>query len=507
MNNTFMENLKHTLNGEIAYTENGAAAYRTSGKELLDINFAVTSMRNESELQIKNRFAKAFYEDKLLAIKWLFFAGDVRGGLGERRLFRVGMQFLAENAPELALKILSLVPEYTRWDNYLCLLDTDLRKDVCEILNKQLDEDIANIRTGKGISLLAKWLPSPNASSAATKKYAKIIIKEFGLNERLYRRILSKLRAYLKVVETKMSAKQWSEIDYSSVPSRANLIYNAAFLRNDKERRIAYLENLKKGEVTINAGVLYPHDIVHRYVEQHYLSIGKINTTLEELWKALPNYVDDNSTTICVADGSGSMTSCVGNSRVSCLDVANALAIYFAERCSGEFKDKYITFSEHPQLVDFSKCNNLRDKINIALSHSEVANTNIKAVFALILKTAINTHMKQEDLPENILILSDMEFDMAQGYHHKINNTLFAEIAQEYQRCGYKLPRLVFWNICSRTNTVPVQENENGVALVSGFSPAIVKMVLSNSVDPWDCLLEQLNSERYAPVESALQNK
>lgn len=506
MNNTFMENLKHTLNGEIAYTENGAAAYRTSGKELLDINFAVTSMRNESELQIENRFAKAFYEDKLLAIKWLFFAGDVRGGLGERRLFRVGMRFLAENAPELALKILPLVPEYTRWDNYLCLLDTDLRSDVCEILGRQLDEDILNKRAGKNISLLAKWLPSPNTSSPQTKRYAKILIREFGLTEKQYRKFLSKLRAYLKVVETKMSAKKWSEIDYSSVPSRANLIYNAAFLRNDEERRIAYLENLKKGEVTINAGVLYPHDIVHKYVEQHYLSMGKINTTLEELWKALPNYVDDNSTTICVADGSGSMTSCVGNSRISCLDVANALAIYFAERCSGEFKDKYITFSERPKLVDFSKCNNLRDKINIALSHCEVANTNIEAVFTLILKTAVNAHMAPEDLPKNILILSDMEFDMAQDYRHKVNNTLFTDISQEYQRYGYKLPRLVFWNICSRTNTVPIQENENGVALVSGFSPAIVKMVLSNSVDPWNCLLEQLNGERYAPVEVALQD-
>lgn len=505
--NTFMDNLKHTLNNEGAYTENGAAAYRTSGKELLDINFAVTSMRNESEAQIEKRFAKAFYEDNLLAIKWLFFAGDVRGGLGERRLFRVGMRFIAKHNPEIALKILSLVPEYTRWDNYLCLLDTDLRNDVCEILGRQLDEDILNKRAGENISLLAKWLPSPNTSSPQTKRYAKILIREFGLTEKQYRKFLSELRAYLRVVETKMSAKQWSEIDYSSVPSRANLIYNAAFLRNDEERRRTYLESLQKGETTINAGVLYPHDIVHKYAGGYGYTQGKLDTTLEELWKVLPDYVKDNSTTICVADGSGSMTSCVGNSRVSCLDVANALAIYFAERCSGEFKDKYITFSEHPQLVDFSKCNNLRDKINIALSHSEVANTNIKAVFALILKTAINTHMKQEDLPENILILSDMEFDMAQGYHHKINNTLFAEIAQEYQRCGYKLPRLVFWNICSRTNTVPVQENENGVALVSGFSPAIVKMVLSNSVDPWDCLLEQLNSERYAPVESALQNK
>ena len=183
--------------------------------------------------------------------------------------------------------------------------------------------------------------------------------------------------------------------------------------------------------------------------------------------------------------------------------VANALAIYFAERSSGEFKDKYITFSNRPQLVDFSNAKNLREKIEIALRHNEVASTNIEAVFDLILRTAISNNMSQEDVPKNILILSDMEFNNAVS--GRPNQTLFDTIANKFAEHGYKMPRLVFWNILSRTGTIPVKENDLGVALVSGFSVNVAKMVMSGKTDPFECLLETLNSERYYPVEAALK--
>ena len=229
------------------------------------------------------------------------------------------------------------------------------------------------------------------------------------------------------------------------------------------------------------------------------------------MWKALPDYVKGNGNTICVADGSASMRSPIRGASVSALSVANAIAIYFAERSAGKFKNKYITFSEHPQLVDFSSCETLRDKIATALLHDECTNTNIEAVFDLILQTAINGYMKQSDMPKNILILSDMEFDSCvrtngRGYSYfSPDEKLFITFAKRYAEHGYQLPRLVFWNIMSRTGSIPVKENELGVALVSGFSPAVVNMVLSNCVDPYECLLEQLNSERYAPVEAAIK--
>ena len=507
-----MNSLKETLNEDfnVSVTENGAIGYRTTGKELLDANFKVTSMRAWSEKQIVDQFVKVFYENKLYAVKWLFYVRDAREGVGERRLFRACMKYLGTQHKDVAEAVIPLVAEYGRWDDLLCLLDTDLANVVLDVIKNQLDTDMQAMNANKPISLLAKWLPSCNASAKETRRLGKIIYKALGVTERQYRKMLSALRSYLKVVEVSMSKKEWGAIDYSAVPSRANLIYNGAFLRNDEERRRAYLASLQKGETKINAGVLFPHDIVHKYSNtsgwRRSLKSSD-DVTLEELWKALPDFVKGAGNTICVADGSGSMTTTIGGTGVTALDVANALAIYFAERSSGQFKDNYITFSSRPQLVDFSNAKSLREKIEIAYRHSEVADTNIEAVFDLILKTAVNKNMTQDELPKNILILSDMEFNQcARANSGRPNQRLFDVFAQKYAEHGYKLPRLVFWNICGRTGTIPVKENDLGVALVSGFSPAIVKMVLSNSTDPLECLLEQLNSERYNAVEEAVKN-
>lgn len=510
----FTEALKSTLDDAPSITENGAVGYKTTGKALLDLNFAVSSLRKASETDIENRFMKAFFEDRMAAMKWLFFARDIRGGMGERRLFRIIMKHMAEQYPEHIKPLICLVAEYGRYDDLWCLLDTDLKDEIIRYISDTLYEDIAGMRQQLPVSLLAKWLPSLNASSAATKRYAQIIRKELGLTERNYRKNISDLRSYIDVVERKMSAKKWSKIKYETVPSRANLIYNKAFLRNDKNRRLTYLDSVKKGEAKINAGTLFPHDIVARYCNGGYASVE--NDTLEELWKALPDTVKECGNTIVVADGSGSMNTPVDrHSKVTALDVANALAIYFAEHMSGEFKDKYITFSMNPQLVDLSHACNLKEKLNIAYRHSEVANTNIEAVFDLILKTAIRNKMTQEDIPRNILILSDMEFDSCasggSSYDYWAINrptkTLFDEIEKRFECHGYKMPRLVFWNIASRTGTIPVKQNDIGVALVSGFSPNIATMVMSGELDPYKCLMETLNSDRYQPVEDAIRKE
>ena len=504
----FMNAIRNELNNETKLTENGAVGYRTTGKKLLDLNFSVASLRGASEQTIINKFMDAYWEDPVVAIKWLFYTRDCREGLGERRLFRIVLKHLAQEKPEIIKAVFSFAPIYGRYDDLWCLLDTELKQGVIFVVKAQLSEDVPNMMNGKSVSLLGKWLPSENASSKETKRYATIIRKGLDMTSRNYRKMLSDLRKHIKVVECKMSAKQWNEIDYEAVPSRANLIYNNAFLRNDEERRRAYLGALEKGEAKINAGTLFPHDIVHKYMSGGYWSqsLKSYDAALEGMWKALPDTVKGNGNTLVVADGSGSMTCNVGgNTSVTALDVANALAIYFAERASGEFKDKYITFSSRPQLVDFSNAKNLRDKIGIALRHNEVADTNIEATFDLILQTAVNNHMAQEDMPKNILIISDMEFNSAVGWHRP-NETLFATIAKKYAAYGYKLPKLVFWNVNSRTGTIPVKENDLGVALVSGFSVNIVNMVMSNKLDPYECLLDVLNVERYQAIEDAVKS-
>ena len=511
----FMEKLKETLDEEfnVSITENGAIAYRTTGKALLDINFAISSLRRETVEQIERRYEKVFFENKLLAVLWLFFAGDVRGGVGERRLFRIGLNYLAEHEPQIAVKLLPLVAEYTRWDNLLPLLKTSLKDEVCALLKTQIDEDMARMNRGESISLCGKWLPSANASSTLTKFYAKTLIKAWQVTEKQYRKMLVALRSYSNVVEVRMSRGDWGTIDYQAVPSKANLLYSDAFLRNDEQRRKEYLKKLEQGEATINAGVLFPHDIVHKYMSSSgwNLSIKKKDVTLEQLWKNLPDYVNGAGDTICVSDGSGSMCTRIANTEVSAWEVATALAVYFAERSSGEYKDKYITFSENPQLVDLSQAETLRDKIGIAISHDEAERTNVEAVFKLILATAIKNNLSQNELPSNILILSDMEFDTcatSRNYGMGCSSgfkKLFTVIGEEYERYGYKLPRLIFWNICSRTGAIPLKENAHGVALVSGFSPAIMNMVLSGKLDPFECLLEQITSNRYLPVFNAIK--
>ena len=517
----FMSAVKKTLDNEynVSITENGAVGYRTTGKELLDLNFAIASLRKMSDAEVVKRFTKAFCEDKVLAMKWLFYARDARQGCGERRLFRVVLAELVKSNPEMIIPVINLIPEYGRYDDLWCLLDDEnAAKVIYKIVDDQLMSDWKNMTANKPISLLAKWMPSINASSAKTKEYGKKMCKALKMTEREYRKAMSKLRAYLDVVEVNMSSKNWSAIKYEAVPSRANLIYNSAFLRNDEARRREYLSQLEKGATKINASTLFPHDVVHKYMNGGMWNrrLNAKDTTIEALWKALPDTVKGCGNTIVVADGSGSMTNTVDNhSSVTALEVANALAIYFAEHSSGQFKNKYITFSDNPKFVDFSNCRSLHSKLQMALSHNEIANTNIEKVFDLILTAAINNRMNQEDLPKNILIISDMEFDScatcgnsSRGYgRSRPSQKLFDAIALKYKRAGYKMPRLVFWNVNSRTGTIPVKENELGVALVSGFSTNIAKMVMSGKTDPFECLLETLNSERYVPIEEALLNQ
>ena len=530
MNDKFASALDSTLKDEISITENGAVGYKTSGKKLLDMNFSVSSLRNMKETEIEKKFSDAFYENPLLAVKWMFMLRDVRGGMGERHSFRVCFSWLAKVRPDIVKKLIPLVAEYGRFDDLIFSgLEGDLWNDVIDYIDDTWTNDIENMKADKPVSLLAKWLPSINTSSAKTVAMARTIASALKLSEKQYRKTLAKLRAYLNVIEVKMSSKQWDEINYESVPSQANVKYRNAFLRNDETRRRAFLGALEKGEAKINAATNFPSDIVHAYrshISYNWYSSSKVSykkdVTLEEMWKALPDYTKglDTASTIVVADGSGSMGCTLNGTTVTAHDVADALAIYFAEKLNGIFKNKYITFSEKPQLVDFNNATSLVEKIAIAATHNECANTNIEATFDLLLNTAIRNNLKQEDIPANILIVSDMEFDQGTSWGGQTSywyggrrdnfdatrNSLFTSITKKWEKAGYKIPRLVFWNVCSRTGTIPVQNNSLGVALVSGFSPSIAKMVFSAKLDPYEVLVNALNEPRYDAVEAAVKD-
>lgn len=358
-------------------------------------------------------------------------------------------------------------------------------------------------------SLIFKWLKSENTSSPESRELATKTRKAFGMTSRDYRRALTDGRKYIDIVERKMSSNNWQAIDYEKVPSKANLIYKNAFLKHDHERRLAYLDALTTGEAKINSSASFPHDIVHKYSFTYRFSRNVLeeDTTLEEMWKALPDFVNGNGNTIVVADGSGSMMCNIDlKTSTTALEVANALAIYFAQHQDGPFKNKYITFSSRPQYVNVGYPT-LRENLVEAYKHSECSNTNIEAVFDMVLKTAVDNKLRQEEIP-NILIVSDMQFDGAvccNSSNWGIPKTLFETIADKYASYNYTLPKLIFWNLNTygRSKNAPVTQNENGVILVSGYSAAICKMVLSNKTDPYEAMVETLNSERYHAVEDA----
>lgn len=485
-----------------AITENGAKGIRTTGNALLDLNFAVSSARSWPDDEIRRKFAVAMAENPILAPIWLFFCRDCRGGLGERRFFRVAFRYLAENHPDCARKTMHLIPFYGRWDDLFVLLDTPLADECAGLLRRQMSLDLKGVTAKEPISLLGKWLPSINAHASRTRKQAVKVCVALGLTPKLYQQACSVLRGHLDVVERSMSANRWGQIGYAAVPSKANLIYSRAFMRHDPIRRKAFLSDLKEGKGKINASVLYPCDIVSRY-RNGSDGAYKVDDTLEAAWKALPDYGTGMNDVLVVSDGSGSMEARIGGTNVLAWDVAASLAIYYAERMTGSFHNTYITFSGTPQLVRFHDDSSLAERIQVAQSHSDWTNTDIAKTFRLILDTAWKNNLPQEEMPKTLLIISDMEFDGNIDF----DGRLFDGIRRDFEDHGYTLPRLVFWNVASRSNAIPLRENSLGVALVSGFSPSISDMILSQKLDPWEVLLDTLGKPRYRPVADALNGK
>lgn len=512
----FRDEMKRTLGDEFNYsvTENGALGYRTTQSALLDLNFQVASLRNMSDEEVANAFMKAYCENKILAVKWLFFLRDVRGGLGERKSFRTILMHLASTHPEVVVKVVPVIADYGRWDDVLILVNPELRLDksivktVVDLVKSTIQSDLIAMKHQNSCTLLAKWMPSAYSKCRDTRKASQFWSKQLypstkddNFRERIYLKMLSMLRQYLDVVERKMVAQEWDQISYEAVPSKANILYRNAFMRHDEDRRTAFLEAANSGEVKINSSVAFPHDIVHQYG----FLVHATDPALEALWKNLPDNVnDDGDNVLVVLDCSGSMIFHPFNgSKVTPLEVATALAIYFSERITGHFKDSFITFSARPNFVDLSNLSSLHDKLIKTYVENDCSNTDIEAVFNLILNTAVRAGMPQEEMPSTILILSDMEFDASR---HNFSARLFDSISEHYQARGYKLPRLVFWNLDSRTDTIPVKENEMGVALISGFSTNLAKMVMSNETDPYKLLVKTLESDRYRIIGELLQD-
>jgi hypothetical protein len=501
MEDTFSELLNKEFNWK--YTENGADAHKSTESDLLDLYATVGALRTRPA-DVIAMFASAFAEDALLATKLSFHARNIRGGLGERQVSRFMWRWLAKNYPEIMEKNLSYVPFFGRWDDMYAFIGTPVESDMWMLVGNQIQVDLANASRGKPVSLLAKWLKSVNASSKETCELGKYTANALGYSERDYRKVLSHLRYMLSnaVVERKMSANQWEEIDFEKVCSKAMSNSRKAFSKHDGERFGAYIEAVQKGTAVIHSGTLYPYDILEKMgLQSGYYSDGRgygshdlyqlssWDAVLEEQWKALPNYVEDGSNVLIVADTSGSMSG-----RPVCTSIG--LGVYFAERNKGQFHNQFMTFSSRPHFITL-KGATMKEKV-ACVDHDD-SNTNLEAVFDLLLKVAVQNRVSPEDMPSKIVVISDMEIDSVQNSYGRGGKKDFTtHLKEQYRAAGYELPTMIYWNVDSRANTFHATKDEHGVQLASGQSPSIFKNILNSvAYTPWDAMVETLNSETY----------
>ena len=515
--NTFMNGLKNAAN--FTYTENGAITHKTTKSDLLDMFAMGAAMRTRSDEDVILMFQKAYAENPVYALKCLFYIRDVRGGQGERRFFRTVMKHMARTETDAVRRNLKHIPEFGRWDDLYVFVGTPMEKDAMNFIREQLALDVQC----KTPSLLAKWLKSENTSSNESRRLGNITRQYLNMSHKQYRKTLSILRERINVLERLMSENRWDEIEFDKIPSRAGMIYKNAFARHDLERAKnenvqTYAEFAKDTTKKVNAKALYPYECVAeafkvmRYNGGWYgrnRNIAMDDTErlmVNKYWDNLADYFNGASFNgMAIIDTSGSMC---GPDASAPINVAISLGMYCAEKSKGPFANHFMTFSSNPTFVEIEGVD-FCDKV-IRMSGADWGgSTNVEAAFDLMLKTAIDNGCSQDEIPQNLIIISDMEFNSCVtsgpvsrdrwGYSRNVpGETLFETMSQKWARVGYKMPHLIFWNVQARQNNIPMIGN-GSVSYVSGFSPSIFETIMTGKTG-YDLMMEKLNTERYACI-------
>ena len=468
MENKELGALLKAMTTKDTFTENGMAAHSTSANFCVDMFGKIGSMRKESDGRVLDVFVKAFNESPLTAMRLLFWTRDVRGGAGERQIFKTILTYLANQHTEVLSNNLHLVTEYGRWDDLLVLFGTKLEDQALSLIGEALSQ---------GNGLCAKWMPRQGKAGTTRNELSNKIRKYLGLSPKEYRKLLV---SSSNTVEQLMCSGGWNAIDFSKLPSKAISDYMKAFSKRTPDAWVAYLESVKKGESKINAGAVYPYDVIK--------SLKQGNSDgADAQWNALPNYMEDsNEIVLPLVDVSGSMgTSAGGNPNVSCMDVAISLGLYISERNIGPFQDAFVTFSSQPKLEILK--GSLSDRYRQLSRSTWNMSTDIEKAMLEILNKAKASKVAQKDMPTMLMILSDMQFNSAcgggSGYYgnstNAWNSTALEMTTKMYEAAGYDVPKVVFWNLAGRNDNTPVQSNDTGTALVSGFSPSLLLSLLT----------------------------
>ncbi len=487
-------------------TMNGAMTHGATGSACLDLFAVAGGSRHKEAGELIRLFDKAYIEDPELAMKLLFYIRDVRGGLGERDMFRTLIRHVAKTWPASAQKNVALISEYGRFDDLMCLMGTSSQKEVLAVIRSQLaadEEALAareNGRKNAHISLLAKWLPSINTSSRRTRGQAKVLARALGLNEADYRRRLSRLRANIGLTERYLTARKAEKIRYDSVPAGAMLKYRTAFASHDAARFSDYLTNVLTDEQTIHTSSLYPYEIIRPFMGRNnwYKPDRKIKgkEVLEVLWNHQEGTVNSKNA-ISVIDTSGSMYWSRPGTPMPAL-ISQSLGLYYAERCTGTFHNMFITFESRPHLVEIQG-QTLKDKLRYIQCADWGGSTDLEAVFDLILRAAIADKTPRHEMPATLYIISDMEFNCAV---RDPDRTIYENAKARFKAEGYQLPAVVFHNVNSWQMQAPVHSRTRGAALVSGAGTNSFKYKFDGNITPMDHMLRVLNSPRYDAVHA-----
>ena len=471
---TFVEAVKN----QEARTTNGMKARKSTAHAVVDLFYNAGASRGKN---IVPAFTAALAENRELALRVAAWLRDARGGAGERQLFRDILVYLEKNDTEAAKALLAKVPELGRWDDLFVFKTKALKEAAYTMLGDALRE-----KNG----LAAKWTPRQGPIAAEIRNF-------FGMSPKFYRKSLVEMTA---VVETNMCAKQWDSINFSHVPSVAASRYKKAFNRNT-EAYGKYVAELMKDpkdrtiEVKVNAGAVYPYDVLKGRINSYGVKFDKTELDLiQKQWEALPNFVGDGSI-LPLVDVSGSMSCPAGkNAKLTCMEVAVSLGLYLADKNKGKFKDTFLTFSGNPELMHLK--GNINQKIDQMVRSNWDMNTNLNKAFAKILDSAVKGGVPQEEMPAMVFILSDMQFDACV----KHDDSAIEMIARKYEAAGYTLPKVVFWNLNASYGNAPVKFDKSGTALVSGFSPAVVKPLLAGDLEtftPESVMLKTIMDDRY----------
>lgn len=487
--NKFLNALNSATN--FTYTENGGLAHRTTRSALLDMFAEAAAYRNRNDADCITLFKNAYLENPEYALKCLFYVRAVREGQGERRYFRTVMHWLASYDTDAVRRNIAAIPELGRWDDLFCLFDTPLERDMLIFITEQLKLDVMC----ETPSLLAKWLPSINASYKA-RKMAQRIQMHLGWTNKQYRKTLAILRARINVLERLMSENRWDEIEFDKIPSKAGFKYRNAFARRDiiKEK---YTKFIKDENTKVNAGTLYPYECVAEALEC-YEAPGNVNrASINKYWENLNNYFNEAAFDgMAVVDVSGSM---YGYGAAAPINVAISLGLYCADKANGPFANHFITFSRVPKLVQV-KGIDFVDKVHNMSNAEWGMNTNLEAVFNLLLQTALRNELKQEDLPKNLIIISDMQIDAAtRSYgNNTATETMMESMRRVWAAHGYTIPKLVYWNVNAVKSTF--LDNDPNVTYISGFSPVIFEQLMTGKTG-YELMMEVLNKECFAEIK------